>query len=65
MLLPGRYYDYIRVMPYCGNEVELKNAKKLVSRECPVCKKMIMPGSLCDSCECDNECGKANIEGVL
>ena len=63
MLLPGRYYDYIRVMPYCGNEVELKNAKKLVSQECPVCKKMIMPCSLCDSC--DNECGKANIEGVL
>ena len=53
----------LQLCPYCGNEVELKNAKKLVSQECPVCKKMIMPCSLCDSC--DNECGKANIEGVL
>lgn len=45
--------------PYCNSEVELKNAQCLVSQECPVCKKQIMPCNLCDVC--DNSCGKANI----
>lgn len=44
--------------PFCSQEVELKNAKKCVAQECPVCKKPILPCNLCDSC--DNACGQAN-----
>lgn len=55
--MTGNIYE---LCPYCNNEVVLKNARKLVPQECPVCKKNIMPCNLCDTC--DNSCGQANIK---